>query len=187
MTPSEGDRSTPGTAADVEIRPVRPEDLEDLVDIYLAGARHHVEIDPEGFRMPERADVAVRLRRRIDNQGDDSAYVAAIVDGRMVGSATMDRLATPHPGAMAVPIPTAELGIAMLEGWRGLGIGRRLIEHREGWAAARGIERISLTVSYPNDRAIRLYRDLGYRESGYEMRKDLGRHARADRGAPLTD
>jgi ribosomal protein S18 acetylase RimI-like enzyme len=78
---------------------------------------------------------------------------------------------------MAAPIPTAELGIAMLEGWRGLGIGRRLIEHLEGWAAARGIDRISLTVSSTNDGAIRLYHDIGYEESGFEMRKDLDRRA----------
>jgi len=72
-------------------------------------------------------------------------------------------------------VPSAELGIAVLDGWRGQGIGRRLIEHLETWAAERGVERITLTVSETNDGAIRLYHHLGYVVSGREMRKDLAR------------
>src|SRR5215216_3428770 len=75
---------------DVAIRPVGDADLEGLVDIYLAGARHHAAIDPDAFRVPDREDVVVRLQRRLDNAGADHAYLAAIVDGRLVGSATMD-------------------------------------------------------------------------------------------------
>ena len=166
-----GDR----TATAVEIRPVIETDLEALVDIYLAGARHHVAIDPDGFRMPERSAVAARLRRRFENVGPDHGYVIALVGNEPAGSATMDVAEPPHPGSMYRSVPSAELGIAVLDGWRGQGIGRRLIEHLEKWAAERGVERITLTVSETNDGAIRLYHDLGYVVSGREMRKDLAR------------
>lgn len=162
-------------ASAVEIRGVTDDDLDALVDVYLAGARHHATIDPAAWRVPERADVAVRLQRRIDAIGPDHAYVAAVVDGQVVGSATLDVDDVPHPGAMARPIRSAELGIAMLEEWRGRGVGRRLIAWLEGWAVEQGVERVTLEVSTTNDGAIRLYHELGYTDSGIEMRKDVGR------------
>jgi GNAT superfamily N-acetyltransferase len=162
-------------AREVEIRPVTSDDLEAMVDVYLAGARHHAEIDPVAWRVPERADVAARLQRRFDAIGTDHAYVAAVVDGQVVGSATLDADDLPHPGAMARQLRSAELGIAMLEEWRGRGIGRKLIAWLERWAADQGIDRVTLEVSTANDGAIRLYHELGYTDSGIEMRKDLAR------------
>jgi GNAT superfamily N-acetyltransferase len=165
---------TAATEPAVTIRSVTIDDLDALVDIYLAGARRHAEMDPDAYRVPERADCAVRLRRRVENLGDSSAYVAAVVDGQLAGSATADVADLPHPGAMARPIRTAELGIAVLEAWRGRGLGHRLIGHLEAWAADRGVERMILEVSAANDGAIRLYHELGYTDSGREMRKELG-------------
>jgi len=164
-----GDR----TATAVEIRPVIEADLDALIDIYLAGAGHHAAIDPDAFRTPERPAVAARLRRRIENAGPDHGYVIALIGNEPAGSATMDVADPPDPGSMYRSVPSAELGIAVLDRWRGRGIGRRLIAHLEAWAADRGIERITLSVSETNDGAIRLYHDLGYVESGREMRKDL--------------
>jgi ribosomal protein S18 acetylase RimI-like enzyme len=159
----------------IAIRSVTLDDLDDLVEIYLAGARHHAAIDPDGFRVPDPADVAVRLRRRVEAIGDDHAYVMALVDAMPAGSATMDIDDPPHPGNMARAVPSAELGIAVLEGFRGQGVGRRLIDHLERWAAARGIQRSTLTVTESNAGAIRLYHELGYTDTGREMRKDLAR------------
>lgn len=158
---------------DVTIRPVTSADLDALVDIYLASARRHAELDPDAYRVPDRGDCAVRLRRRIEKVGDTSAYVAAVVDGQLAGSATVDVADPPHPGAMARPVLTAELGIAVLEEWRGQGLGRRLIGHLEAWAVERGVTRMILEVTAANDGAIRLYHELGYTDSGYQMRKEL--------------
>ena len=159
----------------MEIRPVSLDDLEVLIDIYLDTAAHHAAIDPDGFRMPARDDVAVRLRGRIEEGASETAeYVGAIVDGQMVGSASIHVAETPHPGNMARPVPSAEFGVSVVDGWRGRGVGRALIGHLEAWAVARGVERITLNVSETNVDAIRLYRALGYEESGREMRKAVG-------------
>jgi GNAT superfamily N-acetyltransferase len=161
------------TRPDVEIRPVTIDDLETLIEIYLDTARHHAAIDPEVFHVPARADVAVRLQRRIDGRGKTGEYVAAIVDGRMAGSASVDLADPPSAGNMARSVPTAEFGVSVIEGFRGLGIGRRLIAACERWAAERGVERMILNVSEANEGAIRLYHELGYRDYDRSMLKAL--------------
>ena len=159
--------------APIEIRPVTLDDLEVLIDIYLDTAVHHATIDPEVFGVPTRADVAMRLRRRIEGRGTTGEYVAAMVDGRMAGSASVDIAERLNPGTMMRSVPTAEFGVSVVEGYRGRGIGRALIGHVEGWAAAHGVERMVLSVSEANEGAIRLYHELGYVDFDRAMRKPL--------------
>ena len=168
-----GPRLTINESRAVEIRPVTLDDLETLIDIYLDTARHHTAIDPEVFHVPNREDVAVRLRRRIDGRGETAEYVAAIIDGAMAGSATVDLADPPTAGNMARAVPTAEFGVSVVAGFRGRGIGRALIEHLERWAAGRGVERMILNVSEANEGAIRLYHELGYRDYDRAMLKRL--------------
>ena len=174
-------------AADAEgltIRPVTIVDLETLIDIYLDTAVHHAAIDPDGFRVPDRTAVAARLRRRIAGRGPDGEYVAAMLDGRMVGSGTINVEDPPDPGSMMRPIRTAEFGVSVVDGQRGRGVGRALIAHVEGWAAANGVERVILNVAEANVDAIRLYHALGYREYDRAMRKSIGRSATLEEAAP---
>jgi GNAT superfamily N-acetyltransferase len=160
---------------EVRIRPVTPDDLEILIDIYLDTAVHHAAIDAEVFHVPDRDDVAVRLRRRIEGRGVTGEYLAAMIGDEMVGSASVDFADPPTAGNMARNVPTAEFGVSVVEGWRGNGVGRALIKHLERWAADRGIERMILNVSEANEGAIRLYHDLGYRDYDRAMLKRLTR------------
>jgi len=162
-------------SSEVHIRPVTIDDLEVLIDIYLDTARHHAAIDPEVYAVPERADIAVRLRRRIEGRGKTGEYVAAMIDGVMVGSASVDLADPPSTGNMVHAVPTAEFGVSVLDGWRGRGIGRALIDYLERWAADHGVERMILNVSEANEGAIRLYHDLGYRDYDRSMLKRLTR------------
>ena len=159
----------------LEIRPVTPDDLEVLIDIYLDTAIHHAAIDPEVWRVPTRDDVAERLRPRVFGRGATSEYVAAIVDGELAGSASVHLEDPPSAGNMLRGVPTAEFGVSVLERFRGRGIGRALIEHLEAWAAAHGAERMILNVSEANEGAIRLYHELGYRDFDRAMLKPLAR------------
>jgi GNAT superfamily N-acetyltransferase len=157
----------------VEIRPVTLDDLETLIDIYFDTAVHHAAIDPEVFHIPPRDAVEARLRRRVESRGEDAEYVAALIDGVMVGSASVDIADMPSTGNMMRGVPTAEFGVSVVDGWRGRGIGRALIEHLERWAAARGVERMILNVSEANEGAIRLYHSMGYRDYDRAMLKAL--------------
>lgn len=159
----------------ITIRPVTIDDLEVLIDIYLDSARHHLAIDPEVYHLPDRADVEVRLRRRIDGRGVTGEYVAAMIGDEMVGSASVDIADPPSAGNMLRAVPTAEFGVSVVEAWRGRGIGRALIQHLERWSADHGIERMILNVSDANEGAIRLYHDMGYRDYDRAMLKRLTR------------
>jgi len=58
------------------------------------------------------------------------------------------------------------LGVGVRRGFRGAGLGRRLIETAIATAWQRGFERIELWVRSPNSLAIRLYEKLGFVEEG---------------------
>jgi putative acetyltransferase len=59
------------------------------------------------------------------------------------------------------------LGIGLAQEWQGRGLGRRLMERLLDWADHwAGVLRIELFVHEDNERAIALYRDLGFVEEG---------------------
>ena len=153
------------------IRPATPDDLTDLVDLYLESAEVHAAMDPGIYRVPDRPATETMLRGRVAGQGDHAAYVVAVVADRIVGSANMVVAGLQDPGSMRVPARIAEFGVAVAEAWRGQGIGRALITYLERWAFEHGADLIILDVNEANPEAIRLYRTLGYVESQRIMRK----------------
>ena len=159
----------------VEIRPVTIDDLEVLIDIYIDTARHHAALDPEIWHVPSRAAIAERIRPRIEGRGPTSDYVAAIVDGRMAGSASVHLDDPPAEGNMLRGVRSAEFGVSVVDEFRGRGIGKALIAHLERWAVGHGAERMVLNVSSANEGAIRLYHELGYRDYDRAMLKPLAR------------
>jgi RimJ/RimL family protein N-acetyltransferase len=162
----------------VEIRPAEMGDLDELVTVYLSAAAHHVAIDPAVYVIPTAADAAIRWQRRVESRGPDVECIVSVVDGRVVGSASIEMIPSNGIGSMVSPLRMAELGIGILDGYRGLGLGQRLIAELEGWAAGHGVERIVLLVADANEGAIRLYRRLGYVDESVVLRKDVADVAR---------
>jgi ribosomal protein S18 acetylase RimI-like enzyme len=62
------------------------------------------------------------------------------------------------------------LGMGVLKDFRGRGIGRRLIEETIAQATQLGFEKLELTVHASNERAIALYRRVGFTEEGRRKR-----------------
>jgi RimJ/RimL family protein N-acetyltransferase len=162
----------------VEIRPAEMGDLDELVTVYLSAAAHHVAIDPAVYVIPTAADAAIRWQRRVESRGPEVECIVSVVDGRVVGSASIEMIPSNGIGSMVSPLRMAELGIGILDGYRGLGLGQRLIAELEGWAARHGVERIVLLVADANEGAIRLYRRLGYVDESVVLRKDVADVAR---------
>ncbi|MBN8855704.1 MAG: hypothetical protein BGO55_22995 [Sphingobacteriales bacterium 50-39] len=62
---------------------------------------------------------------------------------------------------------TGELGVSVHPAFQGLSIGRQLLDSLIQWAQNNpAIEKIFLNVFATNQKAIRLYKDLGFREEG---------------------
>ncbi len=163
----------PSLAPGVEVRSATLADLDELVEVYLSAAAHHAAIDPDVYLVPTAVDAAIRWQHRVESRGRDAECVVAVVEGRVVGSASIEVVQSPGIGSMIRPLRIAEIGIGILDGHRGLGIGRRLIAELEGWAADHDIERIVLLVADANVGAIRLYRRLGYAADSVVLRKEV--------------
>ena len=161
-----------GTALSaVVIRPAVSSDREALVELDLASAAHHAALDPGAYRIPDRQAVASFLDRR--HADPDREVFVAVVDGVVVGTVDVTMVEPPDEGSIDRPIPTADIGISVLEGWRGRGIGRLLMEAADASARARGAQQIVLDMASSNVAALRFYRRLGYVDSGLFLRRSL--------------
>ena len=168
------DEAGPKEVQGLEIRPAALDDLDDLLDIYLSSAQHHVTLDPENYRVPEPDAAADRLRGILEDDGRTSGYLAAELDGRVVGSVSIVLLPPPTGGSMMAPVPSAEIGIAVMDDARDAGVGTALMDAAEAWAADRGVRVILLDMSARNADAQRFYERLGYQVSGLYLRKSVG-------------
>jgi ribosomal protein S18 acetylase RimI-like enzyme len=63
--------------------------------------------------------------------------------------------------------------ICVRESARGRGVGRALMARAEAWARAEGAEELRLVVWAFNERAVRLYEELGYAIRAHAMGKPL--------------
>jgi ribosomal protein S18 acetylase RimI-like enzyme len=64
----------------------------------------------------------------------------------------------------------ADVGMLIIEGWRGRGIGRALLDAAIDWAATAGAHKMALETWPHNDAAIQLYRRAGFVEEGRKVR-----------------
>jgi ribosomal protein S18 acetylase RimI-like enzyme len=160
------------TSAPVTIRAARPADFDALVGLDWSSAVHHAGIDPEFYLVPERALITEFLRRRLSDP--DREVLVAEADGAVVGMVDVTLAEDPDPGSIVRPVPTADIGISVLEDWRGRGVGHALMAAAEAAALSRGARRIILDMSSANVGALRFYRSLGYAEYGLLLRRELG-------------
>ena len=91
--------------------------------------------------------------------------IAAIVDGRIVGTAGIEAVGAKHKLKHR-----AEMGIGILREYWGLGLGKALAKACIRCAREAGFAQLELNVVAENERALRLYRDLGFVEYGRNPR-----------------
>ena len=152
------------------IRELMPDDVAFLREMVYAALdwRPDVELPPREFVLAH--PQVVVFHEGWGRDGDDG--LVAEEDGQRIGAVWWRLFTEAAHGEGYVDEETPELAIAVVDGFRGRGIGRALMEamHERGRQAA--LRRISLSVDADNP-AKRLYARLGYEE--YEPEDGLGR------------
>jgi RimJ/RimL family protein N-acetyltransferase len=144
----------------VTIRPAAEADLDLLVDQTWAVAAEGQWL---GIEVP-----FDRVARR-----DRLAAVAASESSRVFVADASALGGPPAVGQLSVvvaPYGVAEIGMLIIEDWRGRGIGRALLEAAIDWAAKAGAHKMGLETWPHNEVAIQLYRRAGFVEEGRKVR-----------------
>jgi GNAT superfamily N-acetyltransferase len=155
------------------IRHATPDDVDGIVEVYLASARHHAALAPDAYRVPAADAARERFSREMAAADDEDLHLVAVVDGRIVGHADATLRGLAAPGSMRIPERTAQVGIAVLDEWRGRGLGTMLMDTIEDWAREAQLDALVLDVATGNDGARRLYERLGYRPVSEHLARPL--------------
>lgn len=144
-------------ADDVTIRPIEPADADSYLAVFEAVAAEGKWIGTEAPIPPARLS---RLRAAAGASTDEQFTAVAVRgDGAVVGFARTD-----------LEHGRAHLGMAILDGYRGLGLGRRLLDLCIEWARATGLHKVELDVWPHNRAARRLYESAGFVVEGRRRR-----------------
>jgi GNAT superfamily N-acetyltransferase len=142
----------------VLLRPARPEDAADLVEIERQVIEENVaNVDDRGHSTEE-------MRDRIAASDPAGLWLVGESAGRVAGSL---RLLPPGPSFLR---HIRNLYIDVDREWRGRGLGAALIRAGVSWARTHGVELLALSVLDSNPRALTLYQRLGFEVTGHTPR-----------------
>lgn len=143
---------------EVKLRTPRWEDLDDLLD-FINGLVEEEAMIAANQKHTRESETDWLARNLTNLEKDKHVAVVAEANGRVVGSCEL----TPRFGRMS---HVGSLGISVKDGYREKGIGQEMMRELERQAPRLGLESIYLEVFSTNDRAIHVYRKMGYVETG---------------------
>ncbi len=134
------------------------DDLEPMAD--LLAELFTLESD---FK-PERHKQLAGLRLILDTPAIGQLFVLR-VDGNVAGMANALFTVSTAEGRQVVLLEDVIVNAAH----RGAGLGRKLIDHIQAWAAANGLPRITLLADKDNAPALAFYENLGFEYSAMRV------------------
>ncbi len=141
----------------IEVRSVTSADVPFLWEVLY----HALYVPPGHPPFPRQALREPEIARYVAGWGREGDLgCIALICGNPVGAAWIRLWAGEDRGFGCVDAATPELSIAMLPGYRGRGIGGRLLAHLLAEVQSR-YAAVSLSVS-PGNPALRLYRRFGF-------------------------
>jgi RimJ/RimL family protein N-acetyltransferase len=142
----------------VTLRPARASDAPEITKRMARVVKEGVYLEEDLDTMPNGEEHRKEIRSIHE---DDGMYTVAEVNGKIAGVAILKR------GSMEMNRHTAKFRTWLAPGFRGMGLGKKLMEYTIAWAKANGLEKINLDVFSNNQRAIRLYQKYGFRKEGH--------------------
>ncbi|PSM31044.1 N-acetyltransferase [Haliangium sp. UPWRP_2] len=145
------------------IRKARPDEASALAEAERVIARTPGQL---ASRPEELKDEDFKQKILTLNQSETGLFVVVEHNGTLVGHALLD------PLKLAVTANVVCLIIAIHEGYKGRGLGKKLMAHLISWTKAHPkIDKFELQVRSSNKRAISLYKSLGFTEEGRKTRR----------------
>ena len=142
----------------VVLRAPRWEDLDDLLGLINSLVEEEAEIVVnERVTRDGEVEWLASVLARVER--DEFVHLVAEVDGRVVASADL------HPGRGS-DSHVGVVGIVVKDGFRGVGVGTRMLEVIVDVARKRGLRLLVLSVFASNVRAVRLYERVGFVRCG---------------------
>lgn len=99
----------------------------------------------------------------------DALVLAAEAEGRVVGMCTVQTLISTAEGGAVGQVED----VVVADGWRGQGVGRRLLAQAERWASGRGLTRLQLLADRNNGPALDFYGRVGWADTQLVCRRRL--------------
>ncbi|HWJ74512.1 MAG TPA: GNAT family N-acetyltransferase [Kaistia sp.] len=146
----------------VEIRPIRADDIpgfRDAVDCVAREKRFLART--EGPSLEQAAEFVG------DNLAKNNPHLVALDGAALIG--WCDIIRNDH---LPIYAHSGTVGMGLLPAYRGLGVGRRLLEAAIDAARLAGMTRIALTVRADNAAAARLYQRIGFEPEGFHRHTD---------------
>lgn len=143
------------------IRSATEKDAKDLSELRLQidGETENLDrekgeafIDPLGFEQLIKADTEKKR----------NLFLVAVVHDQIVGFSRCEG------NQLKRFSHKIEFGVCVLKEFWGFGIGKNLLKESIAWADLNDIKKITLNVLETNDKAITLYRKLGFEIEGYK-------------------
>lgn len=152
----------------IRYREATPDDVAAICELgQLLNAIHHAE-RPDIYAA-ETTDYnrdAPHWRGFLSNP--QQVIYLALIDGQPAGFVSAGMFSASGP--LLQPMTFARVGsVCVAESFWGKGLGRGLMERVRLWAVARGAKDVRLSVWAFNDRARRLYEELGFETRALEM------------------
>jgi RimJ/RimL family protein N-acetyltransferase len=134
-------------------------DLDDLLSVInsLVEEQANILVDEKVTREDELDWLSTALARL---EKDETIYVVAEVDGRVVGNSELGRKTKGRDKHVGT------IGIAIRDGFREIGIGTEMIKTLIDQAKNMGVKALTLSVFASNERAHHVYRKLGFVDTG---------------------
>jgi ribosomal protein S18 acetylase RimI-like enzyme len=148
-----------------------PSDAEELVeDLWLPLAKEMEQVSD--YNELAEGDVRERSvdyrRERLSEEGYTSFILS--VEGEKAGFVTVHEREHPPVFAKGTSGEISELYVR--EEFRRKGYAGKLIEKAVEWCRSRGLEAVELSVDRDNEKAMKLYRENGFREVRKRMRRE---------------